>query len=96
MERGTDWERQAVRERWAAMERREALVTRLLGGLSLIAGSVILLLLAVSRGVCFTFAGGGTIRCSPTTQPPVALVFGLLGVLALSGGVWACWIVFED
>lgn len=77
MERGTEWERQAVHERWAAMEQHHALVTRLLGGFSLLGGGVILLLLAVARGACMTTAGGGTIECTPTSQPPLSVVLTL-------------------
>ncbi|PSQ47548.1 hypothetical protein BRD15_06985 [Halobacteriales archaeon SW_6_65_15] len=96
MEWGTDWEREAVRERWAAMERKRALLTRLLGGLILTGGGTILLLLGMAEDVCFTTAGGGVIECTQLTRPPVGLLLVLLGAVALGGGLWRCWTVLRE
>ncbi|WP_158055436.1 hypothetical protein [Halorussus halophilus] len=96
MERGTEWERSAVRERWAAMERKQALATRLLGGLCLVGAGVVLLLLGVAREVCFVTARGGVIDCTPMTRPFVSGLLVLLGVVVLSWGFWNCWPVFRD
>jgi len=93
MERGTEWEQQAVRERWTAMERKRATVTRLLSGLMAIGGAIVLLLLAAATEVCFTTVRGGIVGCTPVTQSVVAILMGLLGVVTLSAGVWACWTV---
>lgn len=96
MERGTEWEQQAVRERWNAMERSHAVGTRLLGGLVLILGGLLLLLLAVSNEVCFITARGGVINCAPMTVPPLGLVFAFLGVIVLGSGLWRCSTILRD
>lgn len=91
MERGTDWEREAVRDRWTAMERRRARATRLLSGLTLAAGGGVFLLVAAATEVCYARMGGGIVDCAPVTPEPRALVFLLLGVVALAVGTWNCW-----
>ena len=96
MERGTDRERRAVRERWATLEQKRESVTRLLGGTTLAIAGVILLLLAVARDVCFTTMRGGTIACTPMTRAPAAVALSLLGVAALGAGLWIGWTAIRD
>lgn len=96
MERGTDREWTAVRERWAALERRRASVTRLLGGFSLVSGGVVLLLLAAAQEVCFTTAEGGVIDCAPAMGLPLATALALFGVAAVGCGLWTCWTTFRE
>lgn len=95
MERGTEWEREAIRERWEAMERKQALTTRLLWGLTLAGGGFILLLLALSRDVCRYTIGGGKIRCTQVAQWPHELIFGPVGGIGLAIGIWICLTVFK-
>ncbi|WP_435177564.1 hypothetical protein [Halorussus sp. AFM4] len=96
MERGTERERTAVRERWTAMERRRARASRLLAGLVLLGTGVILVLLAVARETCFTTARGGIVDCTPLAGPPFGLGLLLLGVVALGFGLAKCRAVFRD
>ena len=95
MERGTERERTAVRERWTAMERRRARATRLLAGLVLVGTGATLLLLAVAREACFTTARGGIIDCTPLTGPPFGLGLLLLGAVALGFGFAKCRAAFR-
>ena len=96
MERGTERERTAVRERWTAMERRRARASRLLAGLVLVGTGAILVLLAVARETCFTTARGGIIDCTPLTGPPFGLGLLLAGTVALGLGLVKCRAAFRD
>jgi len=89
MERGTDWERQQVRERWAVLERERSVATRLLLATSLVLGGLALLAVAVARGVCFTTARGGLADCTATSHGSVFVL--AIGLLALVGGLWQYW-----
>ena len=95
MERGTEGERRAVRERWAAMERKRASATRLLGGLTLVGVGLTLVVLAAANDVCFVTARGGITGCEPMGRPALGILFAILGTLALVGGLWNCWSVFR-
>lgn len=91
MERGTDRERDAVRDQWRAMEaRREAADRLLLGSVALFAG-LSLLLVAVARETCLFTVGGATGECGAAPPQSTVLLFGLLGVLALGLGTRLCW-----
>jgi len=90
MERGTDWEREAVREQWAAMERREQAATRLIEGTVLTLAGVVLLLVAAVPRAC-SGDGGFTPECMAVVSPEAALALALLGPLALAAGLWRCW-----
>jgi len=90
MERGTDREREAVRQRWAAMERREQAATRLIEGTVLTLTGVVLLLLAAVPRAC-AGDGGFTPECVAVVSPSAALALGLLGPLAVAAGLWRCW-----
>jgi uncharacterized membrane protein YidH (DUF202 family) len=88
MERGTDWERERVRQRWSALERKRSATTRLLASICLAGGGLLLLSLAAARGVCFMTARGAVSTCTPTTSLPVAGLLALIGALALGAGLW--------
>ena len=94
-ERGTEWERKAVRKQWAAIERRRASAPRLLGALTLVGGGLVLLLLAVATEVCYTTVRGGITDCVPATQSPIAVSIALLGIVAVTAGLWRSWTAFE-
>jgi hypothetical protein len=90
MERGTDQEREAIREQWATMERREQAATRLIEGVVLTFGGVVLSLLAAVPRAC-SGDGGFTPECMAVVSPTAELVLGLLGPLAVAAGLWRCW-----
>lgn len=91
MERGADWEREAVRERWAELERQRHAANRLLlGGLGIFAG-VILLGLAVSSRACSFTPGGAALRCHVGVSAVQSMLLAPLGVVALGSGLWLIW-----
>lgn len=95
MERGADWEHEAVRERWAALERQRALTTRFLAGLWLGLLAVLLLLLATASEACVG-DGGVPPTCVSIVAAPIDVLLVPLGSLALAGGAWLCWSSLRD
>lgn len=96
MERGADWEREAVRSRWEELAARQRAATRLLRGLGITGGGLVLLLVAPVSQTCVYRPGGWAYRCEPAGgYVPVALVVAL-GVLAVAVGLRACWRVIGD
>ncbi|WP_276273687.1 hypothetical protein [Haloarcula litorea] len=91
MERGTERERTAVRDRWAAMERRRARTTALLGGLSLAGAGTVVLALVAAGGVCETTLRGHVLGCSPLAAERSAVLLAVLGGLSLGIGLARCW-----
>ena len=63
MELGTDWEREALQERWDALERQQRLTDRLVYGASLFGLGTLLLLLMVPNEVC-DHGGGCPGQCA--------------------------------
>lgn len=90
MERGTEREREAVRERWAAIERHRTATTRLLEGLVAVLGGMVLSLWALTPELCSFTVGGASTRCTPVYPQPTATALGLLGVLVVAFGVYRC------
>ncbi|WP_246981782.1 hypothetical protein [Halorientalis marina] len=90
MERGTDWEREAVARQWAVMERRRRQGTRLLGGVGLLTLGAICLFLGTASAACVG-DNGVVPTCTAIVPGPVATVFLATGVVALAGGAWRCW-----
>jgi hypothetical protein len=90
MERGTDWEYEAVRRQWATMERRRRATTRLLSGVTLCLAAVVLFMLALAGEACVGDAG---IPPTCTAVVPDRLTVVLLGgsLLALVSGLRVCW-----
>ena len=92
MERGTDWELEALRERWDAMERDRELADRLVYGMALLGTGVLLLLLSVPARVCDHGDGVAGTICTAVEKPAVAeAILVILGVATLVGGSWLCW-----
>lgn len=89
MERGEDWERRAVRERWTALERQRCVTRRLVGAFSLGLVAAIVFLAAMVPEACIS--GRGTQNaCISTTGDPTFTALVLVGSAALGGGVWLC------
>jgi hypothetical protein len=88
MERGTEWERDAVSRRWAALERQRVQATRLLVALLFVLAGVTLALLGVTRKACLG-DGGRVPTCTTITSGPPLLLAGGVAVVA---GCWVAWI----
>ena len=92
MERGTDREREALRERWAAMERDRELADRLVYGMALLGTGVLLLVLSVPAEACVHGDGVAGAVCTEVSGPAgVEAALVVLGVASLTGGSWLCW-----
>ena len=92
MEGGTDREREALRERWAAMERERALADRLVYGMALLGTGILLLLLSVPARICDRGDGvAGTICTAVEGQAVVEATVVVLGVATVVVGSWLCW-----
>lgn len=89
MERGEDWEYEAVRARWTAIERRRRVTRRLVAAFFAGLVAVVLLLLAVPQEACM-YGPGLPNTCNPATAGAVegGLVIAALGALAV--GLWLC------
>lgn len=88
MERGSEWEIEAVRSQWAAFEERRRVTTRLLTGIATSSFGAVLLMLAAASEVCMPRAEGANLWCKPVTSHPIAALMSLLGLLGLSVGLW--------
>ena len=93
MERGADWEREALRREWAAIERRRALAGRLAAGVALVLGGLVVLLLglALPAEACLHGDGIAGARCvvddvGPLVRAGVVLAGAALAVV----GAWLC------
>lgn len=95
MERGTDREREAVRNRWRSMEERRVATNRLLVGLLAASTGLVLTFLAAAREACGFTIGGAARDCSAVGTVPTTALLGFLGVLALIYGAWTCWTVWH-
>lgn len=94
MERGTDWEYEAVRKQWHIMQRRRKDTNRLLLGAIFALLAVMLFLLAVVPEACIG-DGGIPPTCTPITTGGIAIGLTLAGCFALASGTWFCWTVFR-
>lgn len=95
MEWGTDWEYEAVRDQWAAIERQRRGATRLLAGGSLGLFAVVLLLLAATSEACIG-DGGIPPQCVTVATGPIDIALTLTGVVALGSGLWLCWSALRE
>lgn len=89
MERGEDWEYEAVRARWTAIERRRRVTRRLVAAFSLGLLALVLLLLAVPQQACM-YGRGLSNECSPVTAGAVEGGLVVAALVALAGGLWLC------
>ncbi|WP_135305979.1 hypothetical protein [Haloarcula amylovorans] len=95
MERGTDWEHEAVQKQWAAREHTQRITTRLVASCSLGLFAFLLFLLALASEACLGDAGIPP-RCTAVMTGPLPALFGLGGILALGVGLWLCWSVYTQ
>lgn len=86
MERGTEWERQAVEDRWAAMEQKKSKATRQLWDMTIIGLGILLLVLGLSQEVCYNTIGGGLIECVQRTPFPGPVTYWILGLVLIMDG----------
>jgi hypothetical protein len=97
MERGTDRETEALRERWAELDRERALADRLVYGAALVGVGVLLLLLSLPGEACIHGGGVAGSACSAVEAPPaVEAVLVVLGAVSLIAGAWLCWSVVGE
>jgi hypothetical protein len=86
---GTVCEHDAVRERWAAIERRRRRTTRLLVGFVLCGTGLLCLGTAAVREAC-SGGGGYPWTCTAVVSAPAATALTVVGLLAAVGGVGLC------
>jgi len=91
MERGTDWERERVHDRWDELSRQRTVATQRLLAITLVGAGLLALALAVGDGVCFTTVRGGLADCTGAVRPPFGAVVLAFGVVALGIGLWRYW-----
>lgn len=104
MERGTNGEWQAVKERWRELERerdrlqRDRLqrrASRLVGGAFLVLAGLTFLLLFLAEEAC-VHAGAFPHGCMPVVPRTVELGLFLLVPVTVAGGLWLCWTAFRE
>ena len=89
MERGTDWEREALVREWTRMERRHRQATRLLGGVGLLLLGALLLFVGTATSACVG-DNGVVPMCTSVVADPVATTLLVAGGAALAVGTWRC------
>lgn len=89
MERGEDWEHEAVRNRWVTIERQRRVMKRLVAAFFLGLVTIVLFVLALTPEACI-FGRGTQNTCIPITSGVVFDVFVIAGIGALGGGLWLC------
>ncbi|MFC7133643.1 MULTISPECIES: hypothetical protein [Salinibaculum] len=91
MERGTQWERDAVRDRWEEFERQHRAVNRLLVGCIGFLGGAVVLFLAWSSGVCSFTPGGAPVQCRPVSGHVTTLALTAVGLGMSAVGGLVTW-----
>ena len=94
MERGEDWEYEAVRGRWTTLERQRRVTRRLVAAFSLGLFALVCLLFAVSTDAC-RYGWNVQNTCEPVTSGPVFALFVVAGTAALGGGLWLCYAALD-
>jgi hypothetical protein len=89
MERGTDWEREALVREWARMERQHRQATRLLGGIGLLLFGALCLFVGTATSACVG-DNGVVPMCTSVVADPVAAALLVAGGGALALGTWRC------
>lgn len=90
MERGTEWEHEAVRRRWATLERQRRLATRLVVGVTSLFLGVTILLVTIPSEACIG-DGGVPPRCFAVGTATADVWLVLPGGIALAAGIWLSW-----
>lgn len=89
MERGEDWEHEAVETRWTAIERQRRVARRIVAAFVLGLVALVLFLLALTPEAC-TYGRGVSNTCQPVTTGAGTDVLVVAGLGALVGGLWFC------
>lgn len=89
MERGEDWEYEAVRARWTVIERQRRVTRRLVVAFSLGLLALVCFLFAAASDACL-YGRGVQHTCEPVTTGPVFALLVGGGTAALAGGLWLC------
>jgi hypothetical protein len=95
MERGTDRERDAVRERWAELERRRRAATGLRGGAVLVLGGLALALWSLPSSACVE-QGPLVHGCTDVLPLVTKAVLLVGGPVATAAGLWLCYRGFNE
>lgn len=96
MERGTDREREAVRERWAALERNRHRADRLVGSLALCCTGAVLVLLASGTRICLAAPRLPGVPCDGVVPLAAKVPLAALGGVALGAGALGLLTVYRD
>lgn len=95
MERGVEWEREAVSERWTELERRARAARQLRTGTVLVLCGLVVTLAALPAGACVE-QGAWSHGCTAVVPPLARALFLALGPLAAGTGLWRCWCAFTE
>lgn len=90
MERGTEREREAVRERWTELERQRRAADRLAGGTALVLAGLVLTLFALPGSACLE-QGPWVQGCTAIVPAVTGAVLLVGGPVAILAGLWVCW-----
>lgn len=101
MERGTEWERAAVRERWAELEERRGgadrrrAARRLLAGAALLLWGLVFIVVSLPREACMDHRPWpqGCVAIVPVSTEALLLVGGPVAVVS---GLLLCWRAVAD
>lgn len=89
MERGEQWEYEAVRNQWATIERQRRVMQRLVAAFCLGLVGLVLFMLAMTPEACI-YGRGTQNTCIPVTSGVASDVFVIAGIGVLGGGLWLC------
>ncbi|WP_164471600.1 hypothetical protein [Halosimplex salinum] len=95
MERGAEWERRAVRERWAELERQRRAAKLLQIGAVLGLCGLVLTLAALPTSACVQ-QGPWPHGCTAVVPFPSRALFLVSGPAAVAAGLWLCWRAFRE
>jgi hypothetical protein len=95
MERGTDWEHDAVRERWTEIEQRRRAARRLRSGAVLVLGGLALTLWSLPSTACVE-QGPWVHNCTDVLPLVTRSVLLVGGPVATLSGLWLCWRAFRE
>ena len=95
MERGTDREREAVREQWAEIERRRRAARRLGRGAMLLLSGLALTVWSLPSTACVE-QGPVVHGCTDILPLVTRTVLLVGGPVATVAGLWLCWRAFRE
>ncbi len=94
MERGLEWEEEAVSERWTELERRERAARRLHTGVLLALCGLALALAGLPTEACVE-QGAWPHGCTAVVPRATRTVLLAVGPAAAIAGLWRCWRAFD-